>query len=453
MQIILLSRVGLFCFNCQSILQLRAGIPPVTPVLVTLLSGLFFWTSCMTLILLGFRRFAAFETRIGANAMRHHNTLFHHLLKHIPRFRFQACVERHQGDKHVRQLDCWTQFVSLLYAQLSQSVSLRDVEGCMASHSNLNYHLGVKKVRRSTLADANAKRPAAIFQEVFNLLLDKVQNPQRREIGEVQEVLRLIDASAIPLTLDHEDWARFTSNRIEAKLHMVFDPNRGVPVDFHVTAPKVTDITQAKQLPIEKGANYVFDMGYYDFGWWARLHKSKCVFVTRLKKNTHGEVLETRQTTDENILSDRVIKLNKRMAKNRNNPIDFPLREIIVRRDDGGTLRLVSNDLDACAERISELYRLRWGIELFFKWIKQNLKIKKFLGTSKRAVKIQIIVAMIAYLLIKLTQNNLPTALSMTQFTRLIAANLMHRKTFQQILAPPKQPPTILTKSQSEMAL
>jgi len=407
----------------------------------------------MTLILLDFRRFAAFETRIGVYAMRHHNTVFHHLLKHIPRFRFQSIVDRHHGDKHVRQLDCWTQFVSLLYAQLSQSSSLRDVESCMASHRNLAYHLGVKNVRRSTLADANAKRPEAIFHEVFNLLACKVQGHQHREAGEVREVLRLIDASAIPLTLDHEEWARFTCNRIEAKLHMVFDPTQGVPVDFSITAASITDITQAKQLPVEKGANYVFDMGYYDFGWWNTLHQNDCVFVTRLKKNTHGEVLETRQTTDENIISDRVIKLNQRMARSRKNPVDFPLREIVVRRDDGRTLRLVSNDLDASAMRISELYRLRWGIELFFKWIKQNLKIKKFLGTSKRAVKIQIIVAMIAYLLIKLAKSALPTPLSMTQFSRLIAANLMHRKTLQQMLSPPKPPTPTPINRQTEMEL
>jgi len=377
-------------------------------------------------------------------AMQHQNTIFHELLKSIPRQQFEKIVKRHDGDKYVRQLNCWTQMIALIYTQLQNKFSLRDVEAAMSSHANLTYHLGAKDVRRSTLSVANAKRPAALFEDVFSLLLGKLQGGggHKKTIKEMKDVVRLIDATVIKLGMSSKEWAQFSDKYSCAKGHFVYDPDDNIPVYFAITKGKTTDMKAARNMPIEAGATYVFDMGYYGFDWWAKLHDKGCRFVTRLKKSTNGRVIETRRPKDENILYDRVIKIEKRLKGSRKNPLkDIALREIGVVRDNGKILRFVTNDLEASAEEISELYKRRWAIELFFKWIKQNLKIKKFLGTSENAIRIQIITAMITYLLIKLANNTLPNPFNMTRLTRLVSTNLMQRKKFKDLLKPPRKPP------------
>lgn len=368
--------------------------------------------------------------------MQHQNTIFHALLKTIPRSRFEAIVRRHEGDYRVRQLSCWSQFVAMLYAQLSGSQSLREVEAALESHSNCLYHLGVKRVRRSTLSDANAVRPVAIFETVFGGILAQLQGKPAKE---AQEVVRLIDATPVRLNETLSGWARFSDHSTAAKAHVVYDPNAEIPTYFTITPARVNDVVEGKKVPIEPGATYVFDKGYYNFGWWAELNATDCWFVTRLKKNTRVTEVSQRPVSDPLIVSDRLVQLNRRMARNRRNPYQSVLREIIVLRDNGETLRLVTNDLASSASKISALYKLRWQIELFFKWIKQNLRIKKFLGTSENAVKIQIIVAMIAYLLIRFVHQAYPNELHMQTLARLIKTNLMHRKTIIQLLSPPRK--------------
>jgi hypothetical protein len=369
--------------------------------------------------------------------MRHQNTVFHGLLKAIPRWRFETIIERLGGDYRVRRLPCWSQFVAMIYAQLAGAQSLRELEATLASHGSRLYHLGVgETIKRSTLSDANAGRPAAIFAEVFALLLDRLRG---RLGGEAREVVRLIDATCLPLGETLHAWARFTDTSASAKVHVVYDPAADLPTYFSVTPARVNDIVEAKALPLEAGATYVFDKGYTDFAWWAELNARGCRFVTRLKVNSAHQELSHRPASEPGIVSDTLIRLTQRMARSRTNPYQDTLREVVVRRDNGETLRLVTNDLEAPASEIAQLYKTRWQIELFFKWIKQNLKIRKFLGTSQNAVKIQIITAMIAYLLIRLPQHAWPTTPSLQHLARLIRANLMHRKTIPELLRPPPE--------------
>jgi len=323
----------------------------------------------------------------------------------------------------------------MVYAQLAGSHSLRDLEGSLSSHGNLLYHLGVERVRRATLSDANRDRPAAIYEEVFALLLGRVNSRLGRAMG---EALRLLDATSIRLNETLFNWARFSDTWTTAKLHVVYDPQAQVPTYFAITPGRVNDIVEAKKMPIEAGATYVFDKGYYDFGFWARLNGAGCRFVTRLKENSPVTVIESFALSDEAIRSDRLVRLNDRMASSRKNPYQGTLREVMVGLEDGRCLRLVSNDLDSPASEIAQLYKARWQIELFFKWVKQNLKIKKFLGTSQNAVKIQIVTALIAYLLLRLAHITWPSTLSMQSLARLIKTNLMHRKTIPHLLRPPK---------------
>ena len=382
--------------------------------------------------------------------MHHQNTVFHALLKVLPRYRFERLVAARGADWRVRRLPCWSQFVAMLYAQLSGAQSLRELEASLASHGNLFYHLGIGPVRRATLSDANRERPAALYEELFALLL---QTAQGREGKDAAALVRLLDASPLPLSRNLCHWARFSDQWTAAKMHVVYDPQARLPTYFTITPAKTNDIVEARAMPIEAGATYVFDKGYYSFDFWAKLNHAGCRFVTRLKGNSPTRQLEVRTPEGQGIVSDRLIELNRRMAGSRRNPYQGRLREVVVERDNGQTLRLLSNDLEAPATEIAELYKTRWQIELFFKWVKQNLKIKKFLGTSANAVKIQIITALIAYLLIRIAQQSVPSKHSMHQLAQLIRANLMHRKTIPELLKPPPNGPKLRQQKTDQFSL
>ena len=213
-----------------------------------------------------------------------------------------------------------------------------------------------------------------------------------------------------------------------------------------MTPARVTDLTAAKAMPIEAGATYVFDLGYYDYGWWAELHEADCRIVTRFKTNTHLTVEEERPVPPTPgdggvILSDRVGRLPERQAGRRRNPFQAPVREVTVRIETGKVLRILSNDLKATAQDIADLYERRWAIELFFRWVKQTLKIRHFLGNNENAVRIQVAVALIAYLLLQMAKADQTTVTSPLAFARLVRANLMHRKRIDRLLKPSHSPP------------
>lgn len=358
--------------------------------------------------------------------MRANNSVFFNLLKLIPLRVFDRLVERYGTDKHVRQLRTKDQLIALLYGQFSGACSLREIEAGLSSHAARLYHLGGRAVSRSTLADANRLRDARVFMDLFHALLPLAAPAQRAEMG---EVVRLIDSTALPLGGPGAGWAAFSAHASGAKLHLVLDPAADLPVYFDVTAANVNDITAAKAMPIAAGATYVFDLGYYDYSWWAALTAADCRIVTRFKKNTPLAVIEELPLPPGALaLSDRIGFLPRRMAKSRRNPMADAVREITVKTDTGKILRLFSNDLDSPADEIAALYKRRWQIELFFRWIKQTLKIKNFLGRSLNAVKIHIATALIACLLIHIARQTAKAKMGLQGYARLLRANLMHRK-------------------------
>ena len=222
-----------------------------------------------------------------------------------------------------------------------------------------------------------------------------------------------------------------------AKAHIIYDPHADRPVYFAVTPANVNDITAAKAMPIEPGATYVYDLGYYDYGWWTGLDDAGCRFVTRLKKNTPFSVIkENRIPKNSNVLRDCIGHLPARLANSRMNPLQVPVREISVIIDTGKLLRIVTNDLDAPAEEIADLYKQRWQIELFFRWVKQTLRIKHFVGVSENAVRIQIAVALIAFLILRLAQAAQKIIRGPPEFARLVRANLMQRRPIDRLLEP-----------------
>ncbi|WSH67176.1 IS4 family transposase [Rhizobium ruizarguesonis] len=367
--------------------------------------------------------------------MRHKNSVFHDLLKRIPWSVFDRLVDEHGADKHVRRLSTKDQFIALLYGQLAGAVSLREITGGLESHAARLYHLGARPVSRSTLADANAKRSSAVFAGLFAELAAKAGRGLRRAMG---EATYLIDATSVRLSGAGSQWARFSHQACGAKVHVVYDADNDRPIYAAVTPANVNDITAAKAMPIEPGATYVFDLGYYDFGWWAKMDKAGCRIVTRFKSHTPLAVTREQAVEDAgSILSDRIGLLPARQAKNRKNPFSDPVREVTVRIDTGKVLRILSNDLEAPAKEIADLYKRRWAIELFFRWVKQTLKIKHFLGASENAVRIQIAVALIAFLLLRMAQADQNTVQSPLAFARLVRANLMHRRRTDALLKPP----------------
>jgi hypothetical protein len=365
--------------------------------------------------------------------MRHQNSVFHAMLKHVPWGEFDRLVDEFGADARVRRLSTKDQFTALLYGQLSGAQSLREIEGGLASHADRLYHLGARAVSRSTLADANATRPPEVFAGLFARLVKQVGRGLRRKLG---EAVHLVDSTSLRLSQLSADWARFSDGVYGAKLHVVYDADGEHPVEAALTPARVNDITFAQTMPITAGATYVFDLGYYDYAWWATLDAAGCRIVTRLKSNTKLAIVKRNRAKGDAILSDRIGYLPARLAASRNNPFQEPVREIRVRIEGGKILRIVSNDLDAPAQEIAALYKSRWQIELFFRWIKQTLKIKHFLGTSENAVRIQIAVALIAYLLLRLAYAAQRGVEGLLAFTRLVRANLMHRRRINALLRP-----------------
>ena len=378
--------------------------------------------------------------------MQHQNIVFHGILKHVPWMVLDRLVEQHKADPDARGVKTKAHLIAMLYGQFCGARGLREIETSLKSHASKLYHLGGCTVSRTALSTANASRPVAVFAGLLSALMAQLQSGYRRKIG---DCVRLIDSTSVQLSSLSGNWATFSAGVCGAKAHIIYDPDADQPLYLMVTPANVNDITAAKQMPIEPGATYVFDLGYYDYGWWATLHQAACRIVTRLKTNTPFEIVENRPIpTGSSILSDRTGYLPKRLAAARRNPMSDLVREIQVVIETGKVLRIFTNDLSASAQEIADLYKRRWAIELFFRWVKQTLKISHFLGTSENAVRIQIAVALIAFVLLRLAHDANKIVDSPLAFARLIRANLMHRRSIAELLpaaSPPKPEPPQIT--------
>jgi IS4 transposase len=314
-------------------------------------------------------------------------------------------VDWHGGDRGVgngeRAWRCERHLKALVFAQLAGLNSLREIEAALAACPRAYYHSGLRPAHRSTLHDALTRRPAGVFRDVCTALMALMDRALRRE-GET--LIRLIDATPIPLREARFEWAEADARCRGLKLHVVYDPRAAHPVRFALSSPKRSDITEGRATPLEPGATYVFDKGYVDFAWWKAIVDAGAFFVTRLKSNAYRREVISNVAAGADILADRKLKIgHKKPRGGAENPLyDSELREIIVARDDKEPLLLVTNDHDKSAVEIAELYKQRWQIELFFKWIKQNLNVKTFLGGSENAVRTQIYAALVAFLLLRL---------------------------------------------------
>jgi hypothetical protein len=314
-------------------------------------------------------------------------------------------VDNHEGNHGVgegpKAWTCQRHLKAMLFGQIAGLTSLREIEQGLAAAPKALYHLNLRMAPRSTLSDAQNHRPAEVFRDICHWLMAQVNRTLRRE-GEA--FIQLIDATPIPLKDERFDWAEASARTRGLKLHVGYDPRGDTPSWLDVTSAKVNDISAARAMPLVAGAVYVFDKGYLDYSWWNAIHQQGALFVSRLKSNTYRREVRPRCPEGEGILADNDIKIGH--AKPRGgavNPLyDVPLREIVVEREGKEPLRLITNDLTRPAAEVAALYKERWQVELLFKWIKQNLRIKRFLGRSENAVKSQIYIALIAFLLLRL---------------------------------------------------
>jgi hypothetical protein len=326
-------------------------------------------------------------------------------MKGVPRRVFDDKVRECGSDRYSKGFDSWSQLVAMVYGHLSGASSLRMIEVGYSSQLTHHYHLGTGVVRRSTLADANSKRSSEPFVALTQALMAQVARPLRQHS---QQMLYLLDSTSITLKGRHFDaWtaAHRTRNTQGIKLHVLYDLAAQAPIQHRFTAANVNDVTEGARLPIEAGAVYVFDKGYCDYNWWADIGAQGATFVTRFKYNAALAVEELRPIAAadrDTILADEIVRFsNKNPGGKRRNRYTAPLRRITVARPDAAKpLVLATNDLEASASTIAQHYKDRWNIELFFKWIKQHLKIRQLFGRSENAVKIQLLCALIAYLLL-----------------------------------------------------
>ena len=333
---------------------------------------------------------------------------FQQVLKALPRGTFDQIVQRHQGNKHVKRFTCWHQLVAMLYVQLAGAASLRQLGAGLNMQPRHHYHLGIGAVARSTLGDANSRRSPLIYAELLQLLMAQAGRSLR---AQREELLYLIDASTVNLPARGCKELRghpSAQGNHGVKLHLLLNAAGSLPAAASITPANVNDITQGRKLAIEPGATYVFDKGYCHYNWWHSIDQKGARWVTRFKRDAALNVISERALDAHapDILRDTVVAFALRTPRGgHTNLYSTPLRRIEVARPDAAALVLATNDLTSAPEEIAQLYKQRWQIELFFKWIKQHLQIGHFVGANENAVRIQLLIALIAYVLVALLKT------------------------------------------------
>lgn len=337
------------------------------------------------------------------------------LLKTVPRGQFDGLVQRQQADKHTKKFKAWDQFTVMVYAQLSGATGLRQLEAGFNAQRTHHYHLGTQELRRSTLADANARRSPQLFADIARSLMARTQRSVQRSC---KDLLYLLDSTSITLSgRGFDEWTAPTRTRHTqgVKVHVLYEGHSQAPCWHSITAANVNDIDEGVRLDIQPHGTYVFDKGYCDYNWWQHIDAQGARFVTRFKRNAAVTLVHecvVPEAARGVVLSDQIVRFKyKSQGGGRRNRYQRTLRRVEVAREGDTPLVLATNDLHSPALEIARLYKDRWQVELFFKWIKQHLNIKRFLGESENAVRIQILTALITYLLLVLyRQANALTA-------------------------------------------
>ncbi len=374
-------------------------------------------------------------------------SIFSQLLQLFPRLEFEQAVKAHKAERHCRGFASWGQFVAMLFCQLGRAHTLREICGGLASCEGKLKHLGIQRApKRSTLAYANEHRPWQMFETVFHQLLGKCQTavakPGGRKKFRFKNKLMSLDASVVDLCLSLYDWAQFRRTKGAIKLHLLLDHEGYLPSFAVITTGKTSDITVARQMRFDPGTVLVIDRGYIDYEWFVRLTRQGVYFVTRLKDNAVYEVVEERKVpANRNVLKDQVIYFPSEAKES--DEYYFRLVEVWD-QEKKESIIFLTNHLEFGSTTIAAIYKDRWQVELFFKALKQNLKIKTFLGTSANAVKTQIWTALIAMLLLRYLQLISSFGWSLSNLVALLRHQLfVYRDLMTWLNAPFEAPPAV----------
>lgn len=377
----------------------------------------------------------AFKTT--ESKMPHQPYVFAQFLHLLPLYEFQSIVNKYKGDYRIKHFKCRDQLACMIFAHIRQERSLRDIDIALNAHASKLYHIGIKQCPKSTLADANERRDYRIYEEFAKTLMQRARREyvQTQLAIDVDNAVYALDASIIDLTLSLYPWAKFRKTKGAIKLHAMLDLRGNIPAFLTITDGKVHDVKAAPQVPIEPEGIYVVDRGYVDFAWLWSINQTDAFFVSRLKRSIKWTRVISRPIDKSlGLRCDQEILLNSKRLKNL-----YPnrLRRISFRDEtQNRTLVFLTNNFALPAATIAALYKARWEIELFFKWIKQNLRVKTFYGTSQNAVKTQIWIAMIVYLLLSILKERYYLDHSLSKLLHFLEVNLFEQKPLLSIFQP-----------------
>lgn len=359
--------------------------------------------------------------------------VFSQLIAFLDRNHFNYLARKYDGDKYVKHLTCWSQLLALMFGQLSNRESLRDLIVALEAHQSKCFHLGLgrKPIAKTTLATANQNRDYRIFEEFAFYMMEQARRNRAADIFKLGGKVYAFDSTTIPLCLSVFWWAKFRKKKGGVKVHVLYDLEAQVPAFYHITTASVHDSKAMPEIPYETGAYYIFDRGYNNFKELFRIQRMESFFVVRAKTNLQYKCVKWKRRMPKNILSDAEIELTVYNSRK-----DYPDNLRLVRYYDEEQDRefmFLTNAMDLTAQQIADLYKNRWQIELFFKWLKQHLKIKKFWGTTENAVRIQIAAAITAYCLVAIVQHDMKLKRSTYEVLQILSISLTDKTPLREL--------------------
>ena len=356
--------------------------------------------------------------------MNKNKYVFAQLIEFLNNDKFRRLVDKYDGNRYVKHLTCWHQLLALMFGQLCNRESLRDVIVALEAHRSKCFHLGLgrKPIAKTTLATANQNRDYRIFEEFAFYMMAQAREKRATDIFKLGGKVYAFDSTTIPLCLSVFWWAKFRKKKGGVKAHVLYDLEAQVPAFYHITTASVNDSKAMQEIPYETDAYYIFDRGYNNFKELYRIQQMESFFVVRAKSNLQYKCVRWKRRLPKNILSDAEIELT--VYKSRK---DYPENLRLVRfydEEQDREFMFLTNAMDLTAQQIADLYKNRWQIELFFKWLKQHLKIKKFWGTTENAVRIQISAAITTYCLVAVVQHDMQLKRSTYEVLQILSMSL-----------------------------
>ena len=353
--------------------------------------------------------------------------VFAQLIEFHDNNKFRHLVDKYDGNRYVKHFTCWNQLLAMMFGQLSNRESLRDLIVAFEAHRAKQYHLGLgrKPIAKTTFASANQNRDYRIFEDFAFYMMEQARKKRVTDIFKLKGNVYAFDSTTIPLCLSVFWWAKFRKKKGGIKAHVLYDLESQVPAFFHISTASVYDSKAMKEIPYESGSYYVFDRGYNAFKELFKIHQHESFFVVRAKKNLQYKCCKWRRRLPKNILTDAVIEFTEYNSYRK-----YPEKLRLVNfydEEQGREFAFLTNAFHLTAAEIANLYKNRWQIELFFKWLKQHLKIKKFWGTTENAVRIQISSAIIAYCLVAIVQHDLQLKRSTYEVLQILSISLMDK--------------------------